>query len=92
VSACILNPRGLKLIHYPRLGIGVLKDYTKLRADTQAKNIVAWTPVVAEILDGFCRFDDKAVCERSSITMSSCSPFFSLLNTYPLFTPLQLSF
>ena len=38
-----------------------MRDYSKLRADTQGKNIVAWTPVVAEILDGFCRFDDKAV-------------------------------
>ncbi|KII94838.1 hypothetical protein PLICRDRAFT_96881 [Plicaturopsis crispa FD-325 SS-3] len=42
------------------LGLGVLQDYNKLRADTQSKNIAAWTPVVAEILDGFCRFDDKA--------------------------------
>ncbi|KAF8655294.1 hypothetical protein AX16_003193 [Volvariella volvacea WC 439] len=42
------------------LGLGVLQDYNKLRADTQGKNIAAWTPVVAEILDGFCRFDDKA--------------------------------
>jgi hypothetical protein len=44
-----------------RLGLGVLQDFSKLRADTQAKNIAAWTPVVAEILEGFCRFDDKAV-------------------------------
>jgi brefeldin A-inhibited guanine nucleotide-exchange protein len=43
------------------LGLGVLQDYNKLRPDTQSKNIVAWMPVVAEILDGFCRFDDKAV-------------------------------
>ncbi|KAJ6515920.1 hypothetical protein C8R45DRAFT_958068 [Mycena sanguinolenta] len=42
------------------LGLGVLQDYNKLRPDTQAKNIVAWTPVVGEILNGFCRFDDKA--------------------------------
>ncbi|KAH9954231.1 hypothetical protein BC827DRAFT_1262273 [Russula dissimulans] len=42
------------------LGLGVLQDYTKLKADTQAKNIAAWTPVVAEILHGFCKFDDKA--------------------------------
>ncbi|KAK0190769.1 hypothetical protein F5146DRAFT_1137595 [Armillaria mellea] len=41
------------------LSIGVIQDYNKLRADTQGKNIVAWTPVVAEIMDGFCRFDDK---------------------------------
>jgi brefeldin A-inhibited guanine nucleotide-exchange protein len=47
--------------HEHRLGLGVLQDYNKLRPDTQTKNIVAWTPVVAEILEGFCRFDDKAV-------------------------------
>ena len=45
--------------------MGVLQDYTKLKADTQAKNIAAWTPVVAEILHGFCKFDDKAVCSAS---------------------------
>ena len=42
--------------HY-RLGVGVLRDFNKLKADSQSKNITAWTPVVAEILDGFCRFD-----------------------------------
>ena len=44
------------------MGLGVLQDFNKLRLDTQAKNIAAWTPVVAEILQGFVRFDDKAVC------------------------------
>ncbi|KAI0032389.1 hypothetical protein K488DRAFT_78525 [Vararia minispora EC-137] len=42
------------------LGLGVLQDYTKLRADTQAKNIAAWTPVVAEIVQGFCKLDERA--------------------------------
>ncbi|KAI0711073.1 hypothetical protein C8T65DRAFT_648070 [Cerioporus squamosus] len=42
------------------LGLGVLQDFNQLRLDTQAKNIAAWTPVVAEILQGFVRFDDKA--------------------------------
>ncbi|KAF9247274.1 hypothetical protein BU15DRAFT_39296 [Melanogaster broomeanus] len=41
------------------LGLNALSDYAKLRADTQGKNIAAWTPVVAEIIDGFCRFDNK---------------------------------
>lgn len=44
-----------------RLGLGVLQDYNKLKADTQSKNIAAWTPVVADILDGLSRLDDKAV-------------------------------
>ncbi|KAG6919409.1 hypothetical protein DXG01_006292 [Tephrocybe rancida] len=46
------------------LGLGVLQDFNKLRADTQSKNIAAWTPVVSEILEGFCRFDDKVVSTR----------------------------
>ena len=54
-------------VAYRSLGLGVLQDYTKLKADTQAKNIAAWTPVVAEILHGFCKFDDKAVCLFSSL-------------------------
>src|SRR6266581_5817471 len=49
------------------LGLGVLQDYTKLKADTQAKNIAAWTPVVAEIFHGFCKFDDKAVRRPSPL-------------------------
>ncbi|THV08590.1 hypothetical protein K435DRAFT_825040 [Dendrothele bispora CBS 962.96] len=42
------------------LSLGVIQDFNKLRPDSQSKNIAAWTPVVEEILDGFCRFDDKA--------------------------------
>lgn len=38
-----------------------MQDYNKLRVESQSKNIIAWIPVVAEILQGFCRFDDKAV-------------------------------
>lgn len=44
-----------------RLGVGVLRDFNKLKADTQSKNIAAWTPVVAETLEGFCRFDRQDV-------------------------------
>jgi len=74
------------------LGLGVLQDYTKLKADTQAKNIAAWTPVVAEILHGFCKFDDKAVCfpTLSSFFESTVAHFFdddSSLDTFPQFTP-----
>jgi len=42
------------------LGRGVMEDFTQLKADTQTKNIVAWTPVVAEVLNGFVNFDDQA--------------------------------
>jgi len=43
------------------MGVGVLRDFNKLKGDTQSKNISAWTPVVAEILEGYCKFDPKDV-------------------------------
>jgi len=64
------------------LGSSVLQDYIKLRADTQAKNIAAWTPVVAELLDGFCRFDNKAVCDPG-FNLSFTDKRFSLRDIYP---------
>lgn len=42
------------------LGMSVLQDFNKLRSDTQMRNIMAWTPVVAEIMHGFTRLDNKA--------------------------------
>ncbi|KAI0774114.1 Sec7-domain-containing protein [Fomes fomentarius] len=62
------------------LGLGVLHDFNKLRLDTQAKNIAAWTPVVAEILQGFVRFDDKAVCIPARCI------FFLVLTDFKQFT------
>lgn len=57
-TALVLDQR---LTRVCSLGLGVLGDFNKLRVDTQLKNIVAWTPVVAEIMQGFVRLDDKAV-------------------------------
>ncbi|KAG8874344.1 guanine nucleotide exchange protein for ADP-robosylation factor [Tulasnella sp. 331] len=42
------------------LGLGVIQDFNALKVDTQTKNIAAWTPVVAEVLNGFARFDDQS--------------------------------
>jgi len=76
------------------LGLGVLQDYNNLRAETQSKNIAAWTPVVAEILEGFCHFDDKAVSAYHIILFHECSrwPPGSLQGIYPLFIPMQQIF
>ncbi|KAF9534357.1 hypothetical protein CPB83DRAFT_844112 [Crepidotus variabilis] len=49
------------------LGVGVLRDFNKLKAETQSKNISAWTPVVSEILDGFCRFDRQDFSQYLSV-------------------------
>jgi len=49
------------------LGVGVLRDFNKLRVDSQNKNIMAWTPVIAEILEGFCLFDGKDFAQYLSV-------------------------
>jgi len=49
------------------LGVGVLRDFNKLKADSQSKNILAWTPVVAEILEGFCQFDRQDFSQYLSV-------------------------
>ncbi|KAF5393632.1 hypothetical protein D9757_000052 [Collybiopsis confluens] len=51
------------------LSLTVIEDYNKLRTDSQAKNIIAWTPVVEEIFDGFfyeVSFSDISFGFRSS--------------------------
>lgn len=88
----VLSPPLTDFLCACSLGLGVLQDYTKLKADTQSKNIAAWTPVVAEILHGFCKFDDKAVCPptRTILLESTTADFFdddSSLDTFPQFTP-----
>ena len=49
----------------PRLGLRVVEDFNALKAETQGKNIAAWTPVVTEVLKGFRDFDDQAVSLNS---------------------------
>ncbi|KAG8996852.1 guanine nucleotide exchange protein for ADP-robosylation factor [Tulasnella sp. JGI-2019a] len=51
------------------LGLGVIQDFNALKIDTQTKNIAAWTPVVAEVLNGFARFDDQSVRVPVSVSM-----------------------
>jgi brefeldin A-inhibited guanine nucleotide-exchange protein len=71
-----------------RLGLGVLQDYNKLRGDTQAKNIAAWTPVVAEIVHGLCRFDEKAVSLWITCNHGHANPFFQFSRYLPAIYPL----
>ncbi|KZT57923.1 hypothetical protein CALCODRAFT_517135 [Calocera cornea HHB12733] len=39
------------------LCLGILKDFNSLRAAKQSKNIITWSPIVAEILQGFSSLD-----------------------------------
>lgn len=64
-----------------RLSLGVLHDYNQLRADSQVKNIAAWAPVVAEILEGINKFDDKAV-SADSVKLVSILTFVLVQEIY----------
>jgi brefeldin A-inhibited guanine nucleotide-exchange protein len=39
----------------------IIGDFNQLKPDVQGRNIAAWSPVVAEVLQGFSVFDDKIV-------------------------------
>lgn len=40
------------------LGLMIIGDFNQLKPDVQGRNIAAWSPVVAEVLQGFGVFDD----------------------------------
>ena len=46
---------------FDRLGLGVVSDFNKLRMESNPKNIATFMPVVAKIVQGFSKLDDKAV-------------------------------
>lgn len=43
------------------LGIRIMRDFNGIDPVAQPRNIVAWTPVVAEILQGCRDFEDESV-------------------------------
>lgn len=45
----------------------ILEGYIALDAESQARNISAWTPVVAEVLQGICSWDDAILQEHVAI-------------------------
>lgn len=50
-----------------RLGVDILEGYISLDPETQARNISAWTPVVAEVLQGICSWEDDILQEHVSV-------------------------
>lgn len=59
------------------LGQDVINGYLPLDADTQARNIAAWTPVVAEVVTGLCTFEDDEAGEGRIFTEFT-GPFYPL--------------
>ena len=58
----------------------ILDDFNKLKPDMQGRNIAAWTPVVAEVLQGFSIFDDTIVSQADfeRLQFSHSFPVYSL--------------
>jgi brefeldin A-inhibited guanine nucleotide-exchange protein len=49
------------------LGVDILEGFIALDSESQARNISAWTPVVAEVLQGICSWDDNVLQEHISV-------------------------
>ncbi|PWZ00412.1 putative SEC7-component of non-clathrin vesicle coat [Testicularia cyperi] len=61
------------------LGYDIVSGYLPLDPDTQARNISAWTPVVAEVFDGICTFDDgTAAAPGAGVFSRHSSEFYPL--------------
>lgn len=45
----------------------ILEGYIALDPETQARNISAWTPVVAEVLQGICSWEDAVLQEHVGV-------------------------
>ena len=50
-----------------RLGVDILEGFISLDSESQARNISAWTPVVAEVLQGICSWDDSVLQEHVAV-------------------------
>lgn len=48
------------------LGYEIVEAFLPLDPESQARNIAAWSPVVAEIFAGICSFDDSSSSQTSS--------------------------
>lgn len=55
------------------LGSDIIRDFNAIDVETQPRNVAAWTPVVAEVLQGTVGFEDEAV---------SCYPIRANLSVY----------
>jgi brefeldin A-inhibited guanine nucleotide-exchange protein len=42
-----------------------MKDFNAIDPETQPRNVIAWTPVVTEILHGCCTFEDESVSVKA---------------------------
>ncbi|KAJ1025139.1 hypothetical protein NDA16_002645 [Ustilago loliicola] len=60
------------------LGYDIVGGFLPLEPETQARNIAAWSPVVAEIFTGICTFDDAKEGEGEQVFTQHSSAFYAL--------------
>jgi len=66
----------------------ILDDFNKLKPDMQGRNIAAWTPVVAEVLQGFSIFDDTIVSQSDFESHQFSHSFYQFTRYLPALYPL----
>ena len=60
------------------LGYDIVCGFLPLDPETQARNIAAWSPVVAEIFTGICTFDDADGAEGEKVFTQHSASFYAL--------------
>jgi hypothetical protein len=86
VRAVCYQPESKLTVH--SLGSDIIRDFNAIDVETQPRNVAAWTPVVAEVLQGCVGFEDEAVSDRVGGRRTLANVKFSthLPTLYPLVT------
>jgi hypothetical protein len=76
-------------MHRLRLGTHIMKDFNAIDPETQPRNVIAWTPVVTEILHGCCTFENDSVSEDMCLENGNelINVTYSSPNTCQSYTP-----
>lgn len=66
-----------------------MKDFNAIDPETQPRNVIAWTPVVTEILHGCCTFEDDSVSQDMRLRKEHglIKAAYSSPNTCQSYTP-----
>jgi brefeldin A-inhibited guanine nucleotide-exchange protein len=64
--------RGGVLDRLVPLGTEITRDFIAIDEQTQPRNVAAWSPVVTEIVQGACGFDQAAVSSSCTSPLHVC--------------------
>lgn len=68
----------------------IIGDFNQLKPDVQGRNIAAWSPVVAEVLQGFSVFDDHIVSVHSPVISMITERVYQFRMYLPALYPLAV--